>query len=81
MFTYKTKGTCSTSIDLEFDGDKIAYCNIHDGCAGNTAAICKLVVGMSIDEVIERLNGIPCRGASSCPDQLSKALQEYKAMN
>ncbi len=79
MFTYKTHGTCSTSIDLEFDGDIISSCRIHDGCKGNVAAISRLVVGMRIDDVIEKLKGIPCKGSSSCSDQLAKALEEYKA--
>ena len=52
---------------------------IHDGCKGNVAAISRLVVGMRIDDVIEKLKGIPCKGSSSCPDQLAKALEEYKA--
>ncbi|MGI6192137.1 MAG: TIGR03905 family TSCPD domain-containing protein [Christensenellales bacterium] len=79
MFTYKTHGTCSSRIDLEFDGDVITSCRIHDGCKGNVAAINQLVVGMKIDDVIQRLKGIPCRGSTSCPDQLAKALEEYKA--
>ena len=31
------------------------------------------------DEVISLLEGIPCRNGTSCPDQLAKALKEYKA--
>jgi len=78
MYTYKTHGTCSTSIDLEFDGDIITSCRFHNGCKGNTAGISRLVAGMKIDDVIERLKGIPCQGTTSCPDQLAKALEEYK---
>ena len=37
---------------------------------------------MNIDEAIEKLKGIDCRGkGTSCPDQLSKALIEYKSSN
>ena len=36
---------------------------------------------MNIDEAIEKLKGIDCRGkGTSCPDQLSKALIEYKIL-
>ncbi|MBR0449331.1 MAG: TSCPD domain-containing protein, partial [Clostridia bacterium] len=35
--------------------------------------------GMSVDEAIERLSGIKCGfKATSCPDQLAKALKEAK---
>ena len=38
------------------------------------------MVGMSIDEAIERLEGIKCGFKStSCPDQVAKALKEYKS--
>jgi len=34
---------------------------------------------MPVDDVIERLRGVKCGNrTSSCPDQLSKALEEYK---
>lgn len=40
--------------------------------------VSRLVEGRKIDEVIKLLKGIPCRGETSCPDQLSKALEEIK---
>jgi len=34
---------------------------------------------MKIDDLIERLEGIPCGyKGTSCPDQLAKALKQYK---
>ena len=46
---------------------------------GNTVGVSKLVEGMKIKDVIEKLKGIPCgyRG-TSCPDQVAEALEEYK---
>lgn len=41
--------------------------------------VSRLAEGRKIDEVIGLLKGIPCRGGTSCPDQLSKALEEIKS--
>lgn len=79
MFEYKTKGTCSTQIDLEIDeNDRITYCKFHKGCAGNTAGLSKMVIGRNAREVSEMLRGTPCQGSTSCPDQLSKAIDQYE---
>lgn len=79
MFVYKTKGTCSTEIHLEIKDNKIESCNFIRGCAGNLLGIGSLVQGMNIDEAIQKLKGIDCRGkGTSCPDQLALALEEYR---
>ena len=77
MFNYKCKGTCSTSIDLEIRDGIITFCRINNGCRGNTQGVAKLAVGRPADEVAEMLHGIPCRGDTSCPDQLSRAIRAY----
>ncbi len=80
MFHYKTQGTCSTGIDLEIDDEGvITYCRIIQGCKGNTAGLARMVIGRKADEVAELLAGIPCRGETSCPDQLSRAIRSYPA--
>lgn len=78
-YRYKTKGTCSQEIVIEIEENIIKKVTIVGGCAGNTKGISKLVEGMKIDDVIEKLKGIPCgiRG-TSCPDQLARALDEIK---
>ena len=38
----------------------------------------KLAVGQNINVLIEKLGGIICRDRTSCPDQLAKALMDYK---
>ena len=78
MFNYKCSGTCSTSIDLEIQDGIITYCKINDGCRGNTQGVAKLAIGRKADEVAEMLQGIPCRGGTSCPDQLSRAIRAYQ---
>lgn len=79
METYKTFGVCSRSIDFEVENGILTKVAINGGCPGNTAGVCKLAVGRPIDEVISLLKGIPCRNGTSCPDQLARALEEYKA--
>lgn len=78
-YTYETKGTCSKKIIIELEKDIIKKVTIIGGCAGNTKGVSKLVEGMKIDDVINKLKGIPCgtRG-TSCPDQLAHALEQIK---
>ena len=48
------------------------------GCSGNLKGIGALVTGMDINEVIKRVQGLPCGSRpTSCPDQLSVALRLY----
>jgi uncharacterized protein (TIGR03905 family) len=80
MESFKTRGTCSRQIDFEIEDNKIKSVRFIGGCDGNLKGISSLVVGMDVDWVIERLENIQCGVKStSCPDQLSKALKEYKA--
>ena len=78
---YNTKGTCSSQIDLTVDENNIIKQVVFfGGCHGNLQGISKLVQGMHADDAIERLKGIRCGYKStSCPDQLSKALEKIKA--
>ena len=80
MQTYSTKGTCSRQILFDVtDDDKITNVKFIGGCSGNLQGVSRLVEGMSIDDVIKALKGIKCKGATSCPDQLATALEQYKA--
>lgn len=81
METYKTQGTCSWSIDYEIENNIIKSVKFNGGCRGNTQGVSRLVVGRTVDEVISLLEGIECRNGTSCPDQLAKALKEYKTKN
>ncbi|MBE6053014.1 MAG: TIGR03905 family TSCPD domain-containing protein [Clostridium sartagoforme] len=79
MFVYKTKGVCSTEIHLEVENDIIKKVEFIRGCQGNLSGISVLVAGMNINDAISKLKGIDCRNkGTSCPDQLSKALEAYK---
>lgn len=77
---YKTKGTCSTSIDVELKDGVIDSVKFTGGCNGNLQGISALVKGMKPEEAISRLKGIRCGFKStSCPDQLAHALEEMIA--
>jgi len=76
---YVPKGVCSRQIQFKLDGDVVRDVKYTGGCNGNLQGISKLVEGMKIDEVIEKLEGINCNGkGTSCPDQLAQALKAYK---
>lgn len=73
-YLYRTKGTCSTLIEVELDGNVVKDVKFTGGCNGNLQAIPRLVQGMTVEEVEEKLAGISCGGRpTSCGDQLSKA--------
>ena len=77
---FKTQGVCSRSIHFEVKDNKITNVSFVGGCSGNTQGVAALVEGMDIDEAIKRMDGIHCGPRpTSCPDQLAKALKEYKA--
>lgn len=78
---YRTKGTCSREINVTLnDENKIEEVVFVGGCAGNTAGISRLVVGMDAEEAIRRIKGVKCGfKATSCPDQLALALEKCLA--
>ncbi len=76
-YTYKTKGVCSSTINFEVEDDVITSLQFIGGCNGNLKGISSLCIGMKVQDVIERLDGIKCGFKStSCPDQLAKALKD-----
>lgn len=76
---FKTNGTCCSEINLEIENDIIKSVEFKGGCNGNLQGIASLVVGMNKDEVIQKLEGVNCgMKSTSCPDQLAKALKEWR---
>lgn len=79
-YEHQNSGTCSRSILFDIEDGKVKNVQYIGGCNGNLKGISALVEGMDIDEVIARLDGTTCGGkATSCPDQLARALKEVKA--
>ncbi|MCI8894459.1 MAG: TIGR03905 family TSCPD domain-containing protein [Lachnospiraceae bacterium] len=73
-YQYHTKGTCSTLIEVELEGNVVKDVKFTGGCHGNLQAIPKLVEGLTVDQVEQKLSGIHCGFKNtSCGDQLAKA--------
>lgn len=83
-YSYRTSGTCSATIDITINKstDTIDTVKFTGGCQANLQGISSLVTGMKVTEVISRLKGIDCQfKGTSCPDQLSRALESYTMKN
>ena len=78
--TYKPKGVCSKLMTVDVEDGVIRSVEVQGGCSGNLQGIASLLKGMPVEQAIPRLRGINCNGkGTSCPDQLSKALEEFLA--
>ena len=79
MYQFNTQGVCSRTVYFDVEDNKVKNVSFYGGCNGNLKGIGALVEGMDIDEVIARLEGTKCGlKATSCPDQLAKALKACK---
>ena len=75
---YRTQGTCSSEIRFEVSGNILKNVEFVGGCDGNLKAISRLVTGMQVTDVIDKLKGLPCETKNtSCPDQLACALETW----
>ena len=75
---YQPKGVCSKMMQIRIIDNIIEDVEFVGGCAGNLSGIGVLVKGLNINEVITKLQGIPCGSRpTSCPDQLTKGLKAY----
>ena len=69
-FEYIPKGVCSSKMNFTIDGDIIRDIKIVGGCPGNSLGVRALTKDQKIDECGFK--------TTSCPDQISNALKEYK---
>ena len=75
--TYRPKGVCSRLMRVEVEDGIIRQVEVLGGCSGNLQGISRLLVGMPVQQAIERMEGVRCGGKpTSCPDQLAKALRQ-----
>lgn len=75
-YTYTPRGVCSRRMTVEIEDGIVKSLEVMGGCQGNLRGISSLVVGRRAEELIGMLRGIDCGGkGTSCPDQLSYALE------
>ncbi|MDD5858206.1 MAG: TIGR03905 family TSCPD domain-containing protein [bacterium] len=74
----RNRGTCSVLTRVELNNDHtIENVEVLGGCNGNLKGICQLLKGMKAEDAITRMKGTTCGSKpTSCPDQISLALQE-----
>lgn len=79
IFEYVPKGVCSSKMIFKIEKNTIIDVKVIGGCPGNSLGVRALVKNQKIDDVIDKLTGIRCGFKNtSCPDQISAALKEYK---
>ena len=75
---FQPSGVCSKLMVFKIKNNQIMDMETVGGCSGNLKGIGSLIIGMDVNEVIKRVQGIPCGSRpTSCPDQLSIALRLY----
>ena len=82
-YTYKTSGVCAREISFDIDNNIVTNVSFLGGCNGNLKAISKLVDGMTVEQIENKLKGNTCSfKPTSCADQLAiavrKAVEETK---
>ena len=74
-YSYTPTGVCSRQITFEIEDDKLKNVEYTGGCHGNLQAVAKLVEGMPVSLVKEKLSGIRCGNKpTSCADQLTRGI-------
>ena len=77
-YVLSTENTCAKSIRFNLEGNVVTKVEfLGGGCPGNLQALPKLVEGMTVEEIENKIGGIICgiRG-TSCADQLAKAVRK-----
>ena len=77
-YEFAPSGVCCKLMVIDVDEAGIVKdVSFMGGCPGNLSGIRQLVKGMKATDISEKLKGIRCGGKpTSCPDQLSIALDE-----
>ena len=75
--TYHPHGVCSTLIEFDLEGNIVTNVRFTHGCNGNLKAIGKLVDGMTVEEIENKLKGNTCGfRPTSCADQFAIAVRK-----
>lgn len=80
MYEFTPRGTCSSKIRFDLNGEKVHNISFEDGCDGNLKALSILADGMGVKELSAKLKGVRCgnRG-TSCAHQFVLALEKFYA--
>ncbi len=79
-YTFYPQEVCSRKIDLDIENGRVHNIRYSGGCNGNLKALGALAEGMTVEEVIQRLDGIHCgERSTSCSDQLARNLKQALA--
>ena len=66
---------CSERIEFQVVDGCMHDLRYQRGCSGNLTAIGRLLEGMPLETVVEKLRGVDCHGrGTSCTDQLSRVV-------
>ena len=75
---FQPEGVCAKMMQIRIKDDIVHSAEFVGGCNGNLSGIGILVKGMPINEIIDKLQGLPCgKRPTSCPDQLTRGLKAY----
>lgn len=77
-YSFETENTCAQVIEFELDENRVKNVKfLGGGCPGNLQAVPRLIDGMTVEEIEEKIGGIICgRRGTSCADQLAKAVRK-----
>lgn len=77
-YSYETENTCCKLIKFELNNNIVTKVEfLGGGCPGNLQALPKLVEGMTVEKIEQKIGGIICgRRQTSCADQLAKAVRK-----
>ncbi len=74
-YQYRTANTCSKVIDFDLENNIVTNVQFLGGCPGNLKALSILVDGMTVEQIVAKLQGVTCGPKStSCSDQLTRAV-------
>ena len=74
---YKTEKTCAKSIQFDLNDNIVTNVKyLGGGCPGNLQALPRLVEGLTVEEIKDKLGDIECGfKGTSCAKELSKAVE------
>ena len=76
-FKYRNKGTCSSAVSFNLDGNVVHDIHFDGGCDGNLKALSKVLEGWTVEDIESKLKGNTCGfKTTSCADQLAIAVRE-----